>query len=76
MVRHFRELRARVTLMEKRTPVILLLMLALMLSGNGCVSRTATRSQTIDELARRRSLNGYVVEKKIIWIWEKEFWQH
>jgi len=71
--------RRKVALLTGKLLLALFLLLVL-LGGAGCVSRTVTRSRHLSELTGKKGHNaddqGHVVETRLIWIWQREFWEH
>jgi hypothetical protein len=58
-----------------RQILLALMLLLMMFFGNGCVTRTITRTPTIGDYqspAARRKINeqGMIVEKKTLWFWQ------
>lgn len=57
--------------------IAILLFVAALSLGHGCVTRTTTRSPSLRERVggERKSADGKIVETKTVWFWDDEYRQ-
>jgi hypothetical protein len=59
--------------MQRLTWTSLLLVVVLAMLAGGCVTRTTTRQKRL--AGTQYDADGQVVTRKLIWIWQPEFWE-